>query len=48
MCRQFLAEFGAALSVTSVGAAGKTRTWTLAELLPSAFTGADFAGGAGR
>jgi cytidine deaminase len=48
MCRQFLAEFGTALTVVSVGTSGKTRSWTLAELLPSAFTGADFAGGTGR
>jgi|SRR5579859_3170916 len=48
MCRQFLAEFGTGLSVVSVGSDGTTKSWTLAELLPSAFTGADFAGGAGR
>ena len=48
MCRQFLAEFGTALTVVSVGTSGKTRSWTLAELLPNAFTGADFAGGTGR
>jgi cytidine deaminase len=48
LCRQFLAEFGTALTVVSVGTGGKTKSWTLAELLPSAFTGADFAGGTGR
>lgn len=48
MCRQFLAEFGTALTVVSVGASGKTKSWTLAELLPSAFTAGDFAGGTGR
>ncbi|MFI5207330.1 MAG: cytidine deaminase [Gemmatimonadales bacterium] len=48
MCRQFLAEFGTALTVVSVGTGGGTKSWTLAELLPSAFTGADFAGGTGR
>jgi cytidine deaminase len=41
-CRQFLAEFGTGLEVVSVGAAGETRRWTLAQLLPDAFTGADF------
>ena len=44
-CRQFLAEFGTDLTVLSVGAAGATRTWRLTELLPDAFTGADFAEG---
>ncbi|MFI5214497.1 MAG: cytidine deaminase [Gemmatimonadales bacterium] len=48
MCRQFLAEFGTALTVVSVGTGGGTKSWTLAELLPGAFTGADFAGGTGR
>jgi cytidine deaminase len=48
LCRQFLAEFGTALTVVSVGSSGRTKSWTLAELLPSAFTGADFAGGTGR
>ena len=41
-CRQFLAEFGLDLEVRSVGMNGATTTWTLAALLPSAFTGADF------
>ena len=41
-CRQFLAEFGTHLEVVSRGANGKTKHWTLAELLPAAFTGADF------
>ena len=41
-CRQFLAEFGLGLEVISVGTGGATTTWTLAALLPSAFTGADF------
>ena len=41
-CRQFLAEFGTDLEVTSVGTGGNTRTWKLADLLPNAFTGADF------
>ncbi len=44
-CRQFLAEFGTDLTVISVGAGGGRKSWTLAELLPSAFTGADFAEG---
>jgi cytidine deaminase len=42
-CRQFLAEFGTGLEVISRGAAGAVKTWTLAQLLPDAFTGADFA-----
>ena len=42
ICRQVLAEFGLDLAVTSVGTSGATRTWTLAELLPDAFTRADF------
>ena len=41
-CRQFLAEFGTDLEVTSVGTGGGTRTWKLVDLLPNAFTGADF------
>jgi cytidine deaminase len=41
-CRQVLAEFGLDLEVRSVGMNGTTKTWTLAALLPSAFTGADF------
>src|SRR5689334_8352598 len=45
MCRQFLAEFGTDLEVISVGAGGGRMTWRLAELLPNAFTGADFAEG---
>jgi len=45
-CRQFLAEFGTGLQVISLGAGGIRKTWTLAELLPEAFTGADFAEGA--
>jgi len=44
-CRQFMAEFGTGLTVISVGAAGGSTTWTLADLLPHAFTGADFAEG---
>ena len=48
LCRQFLAEFGTGLTVISVGADGGRQTWTLGELLPNAFTGADFAGGTGR
>lgn len=44
-CRQFLAEFGTDLMVISVGAGGGMKSWRLAELLPDAFTGADFAEG---
>ena len=43
MCRQFLAEFGTGLEVISAGSDGSRRTWSLGELLPAAFTGADFA-----
>jgi cytidine deaminase len=41
-CRQLLAEFGLELEVISVGTKGGRRTWRLTELLPSAFTRADF------
>ena len=41
-CRQLLAEFGTQLEVISVGAKGGRLKWRLSELLPSAFTGADF------
>ncbi len=41
-CRQFLAEFGTQLEVISTGTNGTTRRWLLSELLPAAFTGADF------
>ena len=44
MCRQFLAEFGTHLVVISSGANGGRQQWTLAELLPQAFTGADIRG----
>ncbi len=37
MCRQALAEFGLKLEVISEGAGGEMMTWTLEELLPSAF-----------
>jgi len=36
-CRQMLAEFGLGLRVDAVGPA-QAQTWTLAELLPDAFT----------
>jgi cytidine deaminase len=36
-CRQMLAEFGLGLQVDAVGP-GRTQRWTLAELLPDAFT----------
>ena len=42
LCRQFLAEFGTDLTVLSIGADGTRQTWTLADLIPHAFTGADF------
>lgn len=37
MCRQALSEFGTDLEVISVSDAGRRRSWTLEELLPSAF-----------
>jgi len=36
-CRQMLAEFGLDIRVDAVGP-GRAQTWTLAELLPDAFT----------
>jgi len=42
LCRQFLAEFGTGLEVESVGTSGTSQRWSLAQLLPNAFTGADF------
>lgn len=36
-CRQMLAEFGLDLRVDAIGP-GQAQTWTLAELLPDAFT----------
>lgn len=36
-CRQVLVEFAPALPVVSVTAAGHTRAWSMAELLPSPF-----------
>jgi len=36
-CRQMLAEFGLEIRVDAVGP-GRAQTWTLAELLPDAFT----------
>jgi cytidine deaminase len=44
-CRQYMAEFGTGLTVISVGKKGGKTSWTLAELLPHAFTGSDFAEG---
>jgi cytidine deaminase len=41
-CRQVLVEFAAdpaKVSVTAINPAGEKRTWTLAELLPDAFSG---------
>ncbi|MBX7119218.1 MAG: cytidine deaminase [Gemmatimonadaceae bacterium] len=38
ICRQALAEFGLDLEVVSVTANGQEARWTLAELLPHAFT----------
>ena len=45
LCRQYMAEFGTGLQVSSVGRKGGIASWTLAELLPHAFTGSDFAEG---
>jgi cytidine deaminase len=43
-CRQALAEFGLDLAVESVGPRS-VRRWSLRELLPDAFLGADLHGG---
>jgi cytidine deaminase len=40
-CRQFLVEFAPELAVLSITAGGAEARWTLAELLPHAFTPAD-------
>jgi cytidine deaminase len=45
-CRQFLAEFGLDLEVIAVGGNGSRVSWTLRDLLPDAFTGADIVEGA--
>jgi cytidine deaminase len=39
VCRQALVEFAPALAITSVGGLGAVASWSLAELLPSPFTG---------
>ena len=41
LCRQFLVEFAPGLEVLSVTTGGAEAHWTLAELLPHAFTPAD-------
>ncbi|MFL5577138.1 MAG: cytidine deaminase [Gemmatimonadaceae bacterium] len=41
LCRQFLVEFGRELEILSITAGGAEVSWTLAELLPHAFTPAD-------
>ena len=38
LCRQVLAEFAPALEIAAVTREGRARRWTLAELLPHAFT----------
>ena len=42
LCRQVLAEFGTDLEVVSVGSGGRQAIWNLKDLLPHAFTAADF------
>jgi cytidine deaminase len=39
LCRQALVEFAPSLSITSYGVLGTSAQWSLAELLPSPFTG---------
>jgi cytidine deaminase len=39
LCRQALVEFAPSLPVTSYGALGTSAQWSLADLLPSPFTG---------
>lgn len=39
ICRQALAEFGVGLVVVAAGEEGQAARWTLAQLLPEAFTG---------
>ncbi len=43
VCRQFLFEFDADMTVVSEGPDGERRTWTLSELLPEAFGPRDLA-----
>ena len=45
MCRQVLVEFAPALPVVSVSRDGRTRHWTMAELLPEPFLPASLSGG---
>lgn len=42
-CRQVLLEFGAGVEILSVGETGNRR-WTLAQLMPEPFAGADLEG----
>lgn len=46
-CRQFLAEFGD-LPITSYTSTGRSRHWSLSELIPNPFTAAALPHGEGR